>query len=92
MRAIPPIDQLLVKSYPRVACRLADRIQARAVRRMGELLKQFDGRGDHMKKEGTLLSLTQTQMAEQAGISERQVKTAVRVANVPAEKFEAAIE
>ncbi len=26
---------------------LADRIQARAVRRMGELLKEFDGRGDH---------------------------------------------
>ena len=32
---------------------LADRIQARAVRRMGELLKQFDGRGgDQSKSEG----------------------------------------
>ncbi|GAC1573012.1 MAG: hypothetical protein NVS3B5_02280 [Sphingomicrobium sp.] len=71
---------------------LADRIQARAVRRMGELLKQFDGRGDHMKKDGTVLSLTQTHIAEKAGISERQVKTAVRVANVPEEKFEAAVE
>jgi hypothetical protein len=30
--------------------------------------------------------------AEQAGISERQVKTAVRVANVLTEKFEAAVE
>jgi hypothetical protein len=29
---------------------------------MGELLKQFDGRGDHMKKDGAVLSLTQTQM------------------------------
>jgi hypothetical protein len=35
----------------------------------------------HMKKDGTVLSLTQTQIAEKAGISERQVKTAVRVAN-----------
>jgi hypothetical protein len=32
---------------------LADRTQARAVRHMGELLKKFDGRGDHMKKDGT---------------------------------------
>jgi hypothetical protein len=71
---------------------MADRIQARAVRRMGELLKQFDGRGDHMKKDGTVLSLTQKQIAEEAGVSERQRKTAVAVANVPAEKFEAAIE
>ena len=29
---------------------IADRIQARAVRRCGELLKQHDGRGAHMKK------------------------------------------
>jgi hypothetical protein len=34
---------------------LADRIQARAVRRMGELLKQFDGRGgDSTKTDGTV--------------------------------------
>jgi hypothetical protein len=71
---------------------LADRIQARAVRRMGELLKQFDGRGDHMKKDGTVLSLTQKQTADEAGVSERQRKTAVAIANVPAEKFESAIE
>lgn len=45
---------------------LADRIQARAVRRMGELLKQFDGRGYHMKKDGAVLSLTQKQIADAA--------------------------
>jgi hypothetical protein len=72
---------------------LADRIQASAVRRMGELLKQFDGRPDNAvkQKEGTLL-LTQAQVAENAGISEHQRKQAVRVANVPAAVFDAAIE
>ena len=49
------------------------------VRRMGELLKQFDGRGDHMKKDGDVLSLTQTQIAERAGISKHQQVTAARV-------------
>jgi hypothetical protein len=71
---------------------LADRIQARAVRRMGELLRQFDGRGDHMKKDGNVLFLTQKQAAERAQISERQRKTAVCVANIPENTFEAAVE
>jgi hypothetical protein len=53
---------------------LADRIQARAVRRVGELLKQFDGRGgDRTRTDGTVSSApTQKQAAERAGISERQ--------------------
>lgn len=73
---------------------MADRIQARAVRRMGELLKEFDGRGgDRSKSVGAVSSApTQRQAAEAAGISERQQVTAVRVANVPADTFEAAIE
>jgi hypothetical protein len=57
---------------------------------MGELLKQFDGRGGHMKKDGAVLS--QEAAADGAGISERQCKTAVRVANLPAAEFDAAIE
>jgi hypothetical protein len=69
---------------------LANRIQARAVRRMGELLKQFDARGDHMKKGDAPLS--RTDAATRAGISPDQRKQAVRVANVPAAEFEAAIE
>ena len=56
---------------------------------MGELLKQFDGRGDHMKKGVTPLS--RGDVAERAGISADQQKQAVRVANIPAEKFEAAM-
>jgi beta-phosphoglucomutase-like phosphatase (HAD superfamily) len=70
--------------------RLADRIQARAVRRAGELLKQLDGRGDHMKKGGT--SLSRTDAANRAGMSDDQRKTAVRVANVPDDEFESAVE
>lgn len=69
----------------------ADRIQARAIRRCGELLKQFDARGDHRKKDGPVHS-SQREAADQAGMSERQVKTAVRVANIPEPAFEAAVE
>lgn len=72
----------------------ADRIQARAIRRCGELLKQFDGRGgDRSKSDGAVISApTQRQAAEGAGISERQRVTAVRVANVPADTFEQHVE
>jgi len=74
--------------------RHADRIQARAIRRCGELLKQFDGRGgDTSEKEGARLSApTRKEAAASAGLSEYQAKSAVRVANVPAETFEAEIE
>jgi hypothetical protein len=75
---------------------MADRIQARAVRRMGELLKQFDGSTRNkdatapIGNEGALI--TQKQVADAAGVSDHQRVQAVRVANVPEEKFEAAIE
>lgn len=79
--------------------RLADRIQARAVRRAGELLKTFDGRGgDRSKTAGAHpfaqdeQSLAQRAIAARAGMSEHQQKQAVRVANVPAPAFEEAVE
>ncbi|MCC7275806.1 MAG: hypothetical protein IT561_24260 [Alphaproteobacteria bacterium] len=67
--------------------KLADRIQARAVRRCGELLRQFDGQGARTDKlgEGVHTKLTQRQVASDAGLSRHQQVTAVRVANVPAE-------
>jgi hypothetical protein len=49
---------------------IADRIQVRAVRSMGDLPKEFDGRGGHMKNEGALIS--QKQATDAAGISEHQ--------------------
>lgn len=70
----------------------ADRIQARAIRRCGELLKQFDGRGNNQHVDRDAAVLTQHEAAANAGISERQRKTAVRVANVPSETFEQHVE
>jgi hypothetical protein len=72
---------------------LSDRIQGRAVRRAGELLKQFNGKGHNQHTEhyeGALI--TQKHAADAAGMSDHQRVQAVRVANVPAEKFEAPIE
>lgn len=71
----------------------ARRIQARAVRRVGELLRQLDGRGQHRKRDGAVLSsISQRAAASAAGIGERQRKTAVNVANVPVEQFDAAVD
>ena len=71
--------------------KMADRIQARAARRMGELLKEFDARGAHRKTEGAHGS-SQRDAAATAGISEHQQLQAVRVASIPPEAFEAAVE
>jgi hypothetical protein len=75
--------------------RMADRIQARAIHRAGQLLKQIppDPGGRPAKtQDGAVPSLTRAQAAEDAGLSERQRKTALRVANVPFEEFERRIE
>jgi len=75
--------------------RLADRIQARAVRRCGELLKEINGRGINQYSEGGVgadTKLTQRQAAAAAGLSKRQQVTAVRVANLPEQRFEDAVD
>ncbi len=69
----------------------AKRIQARAVRRSGELLKQFDARGDHRKSEGTH-TFSQAEVAEKAGLSKHQQTTAVRVANVGEKEFNKSVD
>jgi hypothetical protein len=73
---------------------LADRIQARAIRRMGELLKEFDARPANASKQsgGAPTLISQKDAAAAAGLSKDQTVQAVRVANVPAEQFEAVIE
>lgn len=70
------------------------RIQSRAIRRCGELLKEFDGRGgDHTKSGGApTFAPSQREVAEDAGMSKDQQVTAVRVANVPEQAFEQAVE
>lgn len=75
--------------------KLAKRIQARAYRRAGELLKQFDASGkrtDIEPKEAAHLRLTRTDVAKRNGMSEHERKTAVRLSNVPEDKFEAQVE
>lgn len=84
-------------SYARQAAdetlrKLADRIQARAVRRLGELLKQYDGRGNNQHSGDAPTKLSQREAASLAGISKDQTVTAVRVANIPLDRFEAAVE
>lgn len=72
--------------------KMAVRIQARAIRRCGELLAQVpEATGAHLKRENSL-PLSRTQVAADAGLSEHQRKTALRVANVPAESFEKQVE
>jgi hypothetical protein len=75
---------------------MAERIQARAIRRYGELLKQIPdnnrGRPSAEIHEGDLMNLTRTEAANQAGISEWQKVTALRIANIPDPEFDALIE
>lgn len=64
--------------FCRQGSRLADRIQARAIRRCGELLRQVEdnNRGRPSKiHDATDMNLTRTAAATQAGLSERQKVT-----------------
>mgnify|MGYP000926174110 CR=1 FL=1 len=75
--------------------RMAQRIRARAVRRQGELLSQFEtaqgARNDLPTSvlEGQKL---RSDAAREAGISPKQAQTAVRIASVPEAEFEAQVE
>jgi len=66
---------------------MAVRIQARALRRGGELLKRIE---PAKNQHGT--APTRADSAKAAGLSERQRKTALRVASVPDDEFNAALE
>jgi hypothetical protein len=74
--------------------KMSDRIQARAINRMGVLLKEFSAQGKRTDQltEAAHGKLSQREAAEAAGISEHQQLQAVRVANVPDAEFEAAVE
>ena len=74
--------------------KLALRIQSRAIRRCGELLQTFQNPGarTELPPVGDRPRLTQREAADAAGMSEHQEKQAVRVANVPADEFETAID
>lgn len=73
---------------------MATRIQERAIRRGGELLKQIKpahGANQNIQ-EGALPKVTRESVAEAAGLSEHQRKVALRLASIPKEEFERAVE
>ena len=67
--------------------KLAIRIQSRAIRRSGQLLKEYQADPVNNLKQhrgvGGDTSVTQRQAAEEAGMSKDQEVTESRVANVP---------
>jgi len=67
-----------------------------AIRRCKELLKKIEdnNRGRPAKNipDGTVRNITRTSAAQDAGLSERQRKTALQVATIPEDEFEEAIE
>lgn len=74
--------------------KMATRIRDRAIRRSGELLKQIEpakNQHDASARVGSGPSSRSAAGAD-AGMSPRQVKTAMRVANVPADQFEKLVE
>jgi hypothetical protein len=73
---------------------MARRIRARASRRCGELLKAYDGRGGDRSKNVVAPSFapTRREAAASAGMSEGQQSTAVRLARIAEEQFEAMVE
>jgi hypothetical protein len=69
----------------------AARIQARAIRRCGELLKEFEpAKNQHDASTGDHTG--RRQAAKEAGLSKHQKDTAIRIASVPQEEFEAQVE
>lgn len=78
--------------------KMARRIRARATRRAGEILKQIEpaqggDRGNqHRQRDGSVPLPSRRQAAADAGLSERQQKTAQRLANIPEDDFEGMVE
>jgi len=78
--------------------KMAARIRARAMRRAGELLKQIEpatGKNNQyqqVKSDGVDSFQSRTEVAQRAGMSERQQVTAVRVASIPERQFTEQVE
>ena len=73
---------------------MSQRIRARAIRRAGELLKQIEpqqGKRNDQPQDASDPK-SRTEFAREAGMSERQQNTALRVANVPDADFERQVE
>ena len=84
-------------SYARQAAdetlrKYCDRIQARAIRRCGELLKQVPSGQGSRNQYRQADTVTRSEAAQAAGLSERQRATAIRLASIPASEFESRVE
>jgi hypothetical protein len=63
------------------------------MQRVGELLKEIKpSRGRQPENVSAPTRFTRSQAAHEAGLSDRQKNTAHRLANIPPEEFETAIE
>ena len=69
---------------------MAQRIQARAIRRMGELLAEIPSLKGVKLPQKT--AMTRTAIARGAGVDEHRQATAIRMAAVPAATFEREVE
>lgn len=76
--------------------RMADRIQARAIRRCGDLLREIESQQKPALKQNrggdAPTTVGRIQAAKNAGLSKDQAVTAIRVSRIPSEEFEQAIE
>lgn len=72
--------------------RMADRIQARATRRCGELLKQVPAARGGWPSDSQGVTTSRKEAAREAGLNHGQASRAINVANVPAEEFERHVE
>lgn len=70
----------------------ADRVRARAIRRCGELLNEIEPAKNQHAGARVDAHPSRTKASKDAGLSRHQKRTALRVANVPAEEFESAVE
>ncbi len=76
--------------------RWAQRIRARAIRRTGELLKQIEtAQGQRTDLQLPALEgekLSRSDAAKSVGLSPKQTRTAVNIASIPEDDFEAQVE
>lgn len=78
--------------------KMATRIRDRAIRRAGELLQQIEpatGKNNQhaqVKTDGAVTFQSRGAAAREAGMSERQQITAIRVANVPKAEFDRQVD
>ena len=73
--------------------RMAQRIRARAIRRAGELAKQLmQPVGRPADNVDATDNISRAEIKERSGFSDRQLTTALRVANVSEEDFEEQVE